>query len=304
MDGGCKLMDDFCIWVERILSWVDRTGTPPIPWIGQAGGRLRNPPAPHLEFVYAMEGTWKGVEIGSLKTCFLEGHVSLHNVHVGNRSLPMETDGRAWCCFFDVAGVPEFAAVAREPLFCNVPVGDGPRLVVAFEELQKRCRVLVGPPGSYLAGAYAYDAGRAARLSVAERFAVKSACIDLLAALLREGERSRGEGPGLPDAVRRAVEFISVHSREPDLRLDRIAQAAGLSMDHFGRLFRAALRVTPMHYLQAVRVEHSRFLLRHTQLRVEEVARESGFADPYYFSRVFTRQTGLSPRAWRQKKEN
>ena len=38
MDGFCEMIDDFCIWVEKVLLWVDRDGTPPIPWIGQAGG--------------------------------------------------------------------------------------------------------------------------------------------------------------------------------------------------------------------------------------------------------------------------
>jgi AraC-like DNA-binding protein len=78
-----------------------------------------------------------------------------------------------------------------------------------------------------------------------------------------------------------------------------VAAQAGLSVDHFGRIFRAALQMSPMQYLQAVRIEHSRFLLHHTRLTIGEIANETGFRDPYYFSRVFHKVVGVSPREYR-----
>ena len=301
MDGFCEMMDDFCIWVEKVLLWVDRDGPPPIPWIGQAGGRLYNPPAPHVEFIYLKQGQMDEVRIGDRPVILPQGHLSIHNVHVGNIAPSPRTANLAWCCFLDVGGVPEFDSLKREPLFGCVPVTDGQRLEQAFADLQTRCAVALGPPGGYLGGAYAYAPDRAESLTTAQRMGIKSACVNLLAAMLREGEHRR-EGVGVrPDAVRRAMAYISLHSRESGLRLEQVAGHAGLSMDHFGRVFRAALRTSPMQYLQAVRVEHSRFLLQHTRLTIAEIAGETGFTDPYYFSRVFRKVTGTSPRAYRRR---
>ncbi|HEY3418854.1 MAG TPA: helix-turn-helix transcriptional regulator [Armatimonadota bacterium] len=294
------MLDDFCIWVEKVLLWVDREGTPPIPWIGQAGGRLDNPPAPHLEFIYTLHGRLDAVRIGERHVSLPPGYLSLHNVHGGNQSpLPREAH-RVWCCFLDVGGAPEFATLRHESLFACVPVLDGARLAQAFEQLQSCCVVALGPQGGYITGAYAYDLQRAERLTMAQRMAIKSACLNLLAVMLREGEQQLDDATRLPEAVRRAMAFLSLHARDAELRLADVAAHVGLSIDHFGRLFRAALRMSPMYWLQAIRVEHSRFLLRHTRLTISEIAGEVGFNDPYYFSRVFRRVTGGSPRDFRR----
>lgn len=299
MDTVCKMLDDFCIWTERLLLRVDRSGAPPIPWIGQAGGRLYNPPAPHLEFIYMVQGGLEQVRIGERHVSLPPGRLSVHNVHVGNYAPAPRDAHQSWCCFFDVAGLPEFAGLREEALFAGVPVTDGARLIQAFAHLQASCLATLGPPGSYLDGAYAYTPERAEHLSLSQRMTIKSACLNLLAVMLREGEQQAGEAQ-VPEAVRRAMAFLSLHSRDPELRLEQVAAHVGLSIDHFGRVFRAAMEMSPMHYLQMVRVEHSRFLLRHTRLTIGEIAAEAGFTDPYYFSRVFRKVTGTSPRNYRR----
>ncbi len=303
MDAACTMLDDFCIWVEKIIRWVDREGTPPIPWIGQACGRLFNPPAPHLEFIYMMEGWLAPVRLGERQVSLPPGHLSLHNVHGGNYAPPPPEPNLAWCCFFDVGGAPEFDGLRQETLFASVPMRDGDRLIRAFAHLQTCCAVAMGPAGGYLDGSFAYAPRRAARLSLGQRMLIKSACLQLLAVMLHEGEQRQAGTTHLPDAVRRAMAFLSLHSRDPALRLEQVAAQAGVSIDHFGRLFRAALHMSPMQYLRAIRIEHSRFLLRHTRLTISEIAGEVGFRDPYYFSRVFRRVAGVSPRAYRRAGE-
>lgn len=293
------MLDDFCIWLEKAMLWVDRNGTPPIPWIGEAGGRLFNPPASHLEFIYMMEGGLEETHIGSRSVSLPPGHLSLHNVHGGNYAPMPRVPFRAWCCFFDVSEAPEFDRLREEALFACVPVTDGVRLAQAFVNLQTCCAVAMGPPGGYLDGASAYDPRHAERLTLGQQMTIKSACLHLLSTMLREGEQHRAGVTHLPEAVRRTMAFLSLHSREPELRLEQVAVEAGLSVDHFGRIFRAALQMSPMQYLQAVRIEHSRFLLRHTRLTIGEVANETGFRDPYYFSRVFHKVVGVSPRDYR-----
>jgi AraC-like DNA-binding protein len=295
-------MDNFCIWMETLLRWADRSGVPSIPWIGQAGTRFNSPPAKHLELVYSFQGGYKEVQIGARQVSIPERHLSLHYVHHWNHSPALSpaisAKRRAWCCFFDVGDSPEFAALNRDPLFCCVPVFEDERLLAAFQNLQS-CLQTIGHFGGYLDGSYAYHLSRAKSLQPAQFFMVKSTCLALLAAALHVGEQHSNNAPSLSSSLHKALEFISLHASEQDLRLDTIARSAGLSVDHFGRLFKAELRTTPMHYLQTIRVEHARFLLRHTHLNISEIAEESGFADPYYFSRTFHNLIGTSPRAYR-----
>lgn len=67
--------------------------------------------------------------------------------------------------------------------------------------------------------------------------------------------------------------------------------------------FRQQTGMTINHYLRQMRICHAQYLLRCTALRVSEVAMLCGFEDSNYFSVVFTRETGVTPRQWRQHTE-
>ena len=71
----------------------------------------------------------------------------------------------------------------------------------------------------------------------------------------------------------------------------------GYCTSHFRKLFKDRTGHPPLHHFQHLRVEHAKRLFQqypgvHT---VKEVAAMSGFSDPYYFSRVFKAQEGISP---------
>ena len=53
-------------------------------------------------------------------------------------------------------------------------------------------------------------------------------------------------------------------------------------------------------YIEAVRMEKAKQLLRDGRLSVSEAALHTGYSDPNYFSKVFKRYTGLSPKLWRE----
>ena len=58
-----------------------------------------------------------------------------------------------------------------------------------------------------------------------------------------------------------------------------------------------------VEYIRSVRLAHACRLLEEGTLSVSQVAEASGFRDALYFSRVFKKIVGLSPRAYREKKE-
>ena len=64
------------------------------------------------------------------------------------------------------------------------------------------------------------------------------------------------------------------------------------------------LGTTLGRYFETMKIEWAQVLLRESSLQVEEVARRVGYEDAFYFSRVFRKGTGRSPRAWRARQKN
>ena len=80
-----------------------------------------------------------------------------------------------------------------------------------------------------------------------------------------------------------------------------LAAQAGMSVSGLYRLFAKELGLSPANYVNRVRLENACVLLSHSDLRIGEVAQAVGFADVFYFSRLFTRQYGASPSAFRAR---
>ncbi len=82
--------------------------------------------------------------------------------------------------------------------------------------------------------------------------------------------------------------------------LAALCAEVGLSPSHAVRTFKAAYGLTPHAYFTQRKVELAKELLLSTALPITTIAQELSFADEYYFSNVFKRHTGLSPRAYRR----
>ncbi len=112
------------------------------------------------------------------------------------------------------------------------------------------------------------------------------------------GYGAAGASPGLERVIRHIDRVWSGGPLVP-LELDELARAAGVSRGHLVRLFRAELGTTPMEALRLIRLDRAAVLLARTNLRVQEIADQTGFASPFHFSRAFRRVYRRSPRAFR-----
>jgi AraC-like DNA-binding protein len=97
--------------------------------------------------------------------------------------------------------------------------------------------------------------------------------------------------------VRRAEQMIE-HQWDRPLDLPKLADSIGLNYRTFRHLFQRFAGVSPLQYQLNVRINRAKPMLEQ-RMPIEQVASRTGFVDPYYFSRLFKRKTGLSPGKWR-----
>jgi signal transduction histidine kinase/AraC-like DNA-binding protein/ABC-type sugar transport system substrate-binding protein len=112
-------------------------------------------------------------------------------------------------------------------------------------------------------------------------------------------EHKRKLGTETQRLVRQAMAYLHQHYAEPVSRYD-LARHVGLVEDYLTHCFRQELGMTPIAYLNRYRITQAKRLLRETDQSITEIALTVGFSDSSYFSRVFRRETGLSPDAFRR----
>jgi len=78
-----------------------------------------------------------------------------------------------------------------------------------------------------------------------------------------------------------------------------LAQRAHLSVARFHVVFKRYTGLSPNRYVQNLRIQRSQELLISTDLSISEVAQQVGIADPFFFSRMFKKRSGISPSLYR-----
>lgn len=101
------------------------------------------------------------------------------------------------------------------------------------------------------------------------------------------------------DVILKAKRFIDEHYADQNTTLTTVADAVALSPNHFSTIFSQECKTTFIEYLTSVRLENAKRLMRDTEMKGYDIAYECGFSDPHYFSYIFKKNTGLSPREYK-----
>lgn len=124
--------------------------------------------------------------------------------------------------------------------------------------------------------------------------------IDLLAVESQAGllpNRSRG---GLARwQISRVERYVNEHL-DRYIKTTELASLLDLSVSHFSQAFKQATGMTPLIYVTSARLEAARQYMLFSAKSSSEIALSLGFCDQSHFCRVFRRETGLSPQAWRK----
>ena len=102
--------------------------------------------------------------------------------------------------------------------------------------------------------------------------------------------------------IRKAQAYIDERFADSNLTLGDVAAHVALSNNHFCTTFSREMGMTFIEYLTSIRIRRAGELLRTTNMRTSEVAYAVGYNDPHYFSYLFKKNTGLSPRDYRRSR--
>lgn len=130
---------------------------------------------------------------------------------------------------------------------------------------------------------------------------------DLLSMLLRhifllinrqakEGHKSNTYAQ---EEVERATQYFNEHYNTT-ISIEEYAASRHMSTCWFIRNFKHYTKMTPLQYIVSIRIANAQSLLETTQYNMTEIAAIVGYDNPLYFSRIFKKQTGVSPSEYRK----
>lgn len=100
-------------------------------------------------------------------------------------------------------------------------------------------------------------------------------------------------------SVRQVIEYLQEHYNE-DLTLEDVARKVHISPSRLSHLFKDELGLTIIEYLTDIRITAAKQMLENSDLMVKQIAEKVGYQEASYFTRVFKKNTGVSPAEYRR----
>lgn len=100
--------------------------------------------------------------------------------------------------------------------------------------------------------------------------------------------------------LQRAKELVEKHFNNSTYGVAHFCREIGMSQPQLYRKLQALTGLSPNHFIRSIRLQKARQLLQDSQLSISQIAYETGFADPSYFARSFSKTYGFSPSEYRK----
>ena len=105
------------------------------------------------------------------------------------------------------------------------------------------------------------------------------------------------------EIIEKAKQYIRDNYQNDDMSLQSVASSVNVSSNHFSAIFRKETGDTFIDYLTAVRMDKAKELLVCSSMKTSEIGFEVGYRDPHYFSYIFKKTMGMSPKEYRRIKK-
>ncbi|NOU67706.1 helix-turn-helix domain-containing protein [Paenibacillus sp. LMG 31461] len=87
------------------------------------------------------------------------------------------------------------------------------------------------------------------------------------------------------------------------IKLDTLSDIAGLTPTSYSRSFKKAKKISPVEYLNHIRIDSSKELLQRPDPSIKDISTAVGFGNEFYFSRMFKNSVGISPTMYIKRKQ-
>ena len=108
---------------------------------------------------------------------------------------------------------------------------------------------------------------------------------------------SSSNTPSVDIYIKNSVKYIQSHLTER-LTIDALASISGLSKDYFSHSFKNIIGITPITYINQLRCDSAKNLLKQKKYSIHEIATMCGFENDSYFSKTFKKYIGESPKEY------
>ncbi len=115
--------------------------------------------------------------------------------------------------------------------------------------------------------------------------------------------RDRANSNQTRKIMKKALDYIENNYYLDTISLNSAAKATNVSANYFSAIFSQEMQMTFTEYVTGKRMEKARKLLRQTEKTSGEIAQEVGYKDSHYFSFVFKKTQGCTPREYRNGKK-
>lgn len=122
----------------------------------------------------------------------------------------------------------------------------------------------------------------------------------LLLLIRRQCTEDSGKSHRMQKEMEQAIHYFNENFTQ-DIEIEEYAKNQHMSTCWFIRSFRRCTGMPPLQYLTSLRISKAKELLESTGYTVSEIGSIVGYDNPLYFSRIFKRQTGLSPARYRKR---
>lgn len=92
-----------------------------------------------------------------------------------------------------------------------------------------------------------------------------------------------------------------IENMERYINMDNLCSYLGISQSYCTALFKSQTGMSPMRYLNNLRVQKAAQLLSGSNMKINQICQKVGISDPYYFSRFFSKAIGISPTQYRDR---
>lgn len=118
--------------------------------------------------------------------------------------------------------------------------------------------------------------------------------------LYRKFHKKAFENEEQAHAITNAALKYMEENIERQITLQDLAQYTGYSASHFSSIFKSNTGHSPLSYFNILKIKKACELLDTTDMKINQISCKVGIDDSYYFSRLFTKTVGISPKKYRE----